>query len=136
MASGIGISGGVSDIFAGIGDLSEASDYNTAAKYAEQNAAITKESTRIQQSQEQRKVCQVAGLESAGYGAGNLSANTDVLRGTMQQGALQHQIIGLQGAVTANSFEEQATAYKGQAASATAAGAGNIAGGILGIFGL
>lgn len=132
------LTGGVSSIFSGIGDLAEASDYSKAAKLADQNAQITEESTRIQQSQEQRKLFMVTGQQSAAFAGGNLAPSgsaQDVLRSSLQQSALQHQLIGLQGAVSANSFKEQATAYEGQAKAATAAGAGGIVSGILGGIG-
>lgn len=127
------------DIFGAIGDFSEANDYNTAAKIATQDAALAEESGRIQQTQLSRKVFQTTGQEAAATGAGNFASSgsaLDVLRSTVQQGGLQHQIIGLQAGIQADSFRQQAEAYKGQAASAQAAGAGGLVNGILGIFGI
>lgn len=133
-----GLTGGISSIFSGIGDLAEASDYGKAAQIAMQNAALAKESGQIQETQEARKVFQITGQQSAAAGAGNLGPGGsmgDVLRSSLIQGGLQHQLIGLQAGIEANSFKQQATAYEGQASAAKAAGAGGILGGVLGIAG-
>jgi len=133
-----GLTGGISSIFSGIGDEAEASDYSKAATIADQNAAIAAQSTQIQQNQEQRKLFSVTGQEAGATAGGGLAAGgsaLDVVRNSVQQSGIQHQIIGLQGAVEENSFKEQATAYQGQASAASAAGAGGFASGILGIVG-
>lgn len=120
--------GGIGDIFKGIGDFAEASDYDKAAALANQNASLALQSGKIQQAQEQRKLFQVTGQESAATGGGNFAAGgsaLDVVRNSLQQSGLQHQIIGLQADVEANSFTQQAEAYKGQANSAQLAGVGS-----------
>ncbi len=137
--AGTGISNGIGDIFGAIGDFAEASDYNKAADIANQNAMLAAESGRIQQSQEARKAFQVTGQQGAAEGAANLSAtgsNLDVLRSSVQQSGLQHQLIGLRAGIEAGSFKQQAQAYKGQANAASIAGVGGIANGIFSFFGL
>ncbi len=129
-----GFSAGVGSIFGAIGDFAEAGDYSKAASLANQNAALALESGRIQQAQEARKVFQVTGQEAAATGASGFASGgsaLDVLRSTVQQGGLQHQIIGLQAGIQAGSFQQQAAAYQGQAKAAKAAGVGGIVGGIL-----
>lgn len=133
------IGGGISDIFGAIGDFAEASAYKKAAKIAEQNAFLAKESGRIQQAQEARKLYEVTGQEAAATGASGFAAggsNLDVVRGSLQQSGLQHQLIGLQAGIQEGSFKQQAAAYQGQAQAASAAGMGGIFGGLLSFVGL
>lgn len=128
------ISGGISSIFGAIGDLSEAGAYKKAATIADQNAALEAESTSIQQSQESRKVFQTLGAQASQVAGAGLTAggsSLDVLRSSVQQGSLQKQLIGLQGAVQENSFKQEASAYQGMEGAANAAAGGGILGGIV-----
>lgn len=132
------IGGGISSIFGAAGDLKEAAAYGKAASIATQNAKLETESTAIQQAQEGRKIYQTLGAQSAQVGGAGLAASgsaLDVLRGSVQQGALQKQLIGLQGAVASNSFSQEAAAYTGMQGAAKAAAGGGILGGIFKIAG-
>lgn len=138
MPSGTGVANGIGDIFSAIGDFAEASDYDKAATIANQNAAITLQSTKIQEAQEQRQLYRVTGQEAAAAGGANLEGGGSmgaVVRNSVQQSGLQHQLIGLQGAVEANSFKQQAAAYQGQANSANIAGTGSIANSVFSFLG-
>lgn len=129
----------VSSIFGGIGDLAEAGDYNKAAKIAQTNAGIAEESGKIQEMQAQRQITQKIGAqqsEVAGAGLKESGSAISLYKNSMAQGALSKQLIAAQTAINVGGFEQEAAAYKGMAGAATASGIGNIAGGILGIFGL
>jgi hypothetical protein len=135
LANGFGdLGGAVSSIFGGIGDLSEASAYGTAAKYAGQNAELAKETTAIQAFQAQRKIGQVEGgqqAEVASAGFTNSGSSADLLRSSVAQGSLTKNLISIQGKVNENGYLEAQSQYQGMQANAEAAGAGGIFGGIL-----
>lgn len=132
------IGGGISSIFGAIGDLKEADAYKKASSIATQNAVLEHESTQIQQTQEGRKVFQTLGAQAAQVGGAGLSASgsaLDVLRSSVQQGALQKQLIGLQGAVQETSFKQEAASYQDMAGAASAAAGGGILSGIFKVAG-
>lgn len=137
------LGGAVSDIFGAAGAMSSASAYETAAKIASSNADITLRSGQIQAEQEQRTVFQALGAEkatTAGAGFNTTSGSAgDLLRSSVQQGALAKQLIVNQSEITAQGFEQQAAAYKGQAGAAKTSAGGGILGGLIkvaGIFGI
>lgn len=138
-ASGVSaLSSGVSDIFGGIGDLQEAGAYNTAAKYAAQNAVIAGETERLQTAAAQRQIEGVTGQQQAAYGGGNLRMSGSALNvraASLQQGALQKAVIAEQGMINVTGWQEQSAQYKGMADAAQMAGVGNIAGGFLSAIG-
>lgn len=129
--------GGISSIFSGLGQFKEAGAYEKAADIANKNARVAAQTMRVQEAQSARKLYQVTGQQAAAYGSASLTGGTatDVLRDTVRQGALQHQVTGLQGSLQRNSFLEQAQAYDMQAKAARLAGIGGIVGGIFGIAG-
>ena len=143
-STGTGISSGVfsgagsaaTDIFAGFGDYTkmagdyaEAANYNLAASYANQEAAFVKQSTAIQEYQQQREVTLSLGktaAETAGAGFAASGSSLDILRDSAAQGALQRAVIGEQGLITEAGYKEQAQSYENMAnAAMKAAGAAN-----------
>lgn len=106
------------------GDAAEAKAYGQAATYAEQNAQISAESTKLQQYQQERQSLQVIGAgqaaAAANGGTGGGSAQ-DILRGSVAQGALTKQVIGEQGIINETAYHEQAAQYTGMQNAAIAA---------------
>lgn len=129
----------VSSIFGGIGDLEEAGSYFAAAKIARQNAGIAANSGAIQEMQLRRAITMKIGSQSAEVAGAGLAESGSALhlyRSSMAQGALAKQLVQEQTNINVGGFEQEAAAYSGMAQQAQASGAGNIVGGILGIFGL
>lgn len=128
------IGGAVSDIFGAVGSKQAASSYDTAAKIAEGNKAVTLRSGEIQQQQENQTIIQAIGGEQASVaGAGFTAGGSagDLLRMSAQKGALNKQLLANQTEITAQGFDQQAAAYKGQEEAANVKAAGQGAGGIL-----
>ena len=129
-ASGAGAA--VSDIFAGFatqtkaaGDYAEASEYNLAADYANQEAQFTKQSTAISEFQQQRELTKSLGetvADTAGAGFATSGSAIDLLRGSASQGALQQAVTGEQGLISEAGYREQAQSYEMMANSAVGAG--------------
>lgn len=116
-------SSAVGDIFGGIGDLEESSAYGKAADIASNNVEIAKQSTQIQETQEQRQIYQALGSERAAAGANGLTTGGsagDILRASASQGSLAKALISRQGAINENSFQQEADAYKGMQSAANA----------------
>lgn len=113
---------GVSDIFAGFGDLSKAQGdilegeaYGEAATLAKQNAAYTATSTAIQQAQANRELLLSQGRttsEVAGAGFAASGSALDILRSSAAQGSLQKAAISQQGLITEAGYKEQASSYQ------------------------
>jgi hypothetical protein len=132
-----GIGGAVKDIFGGIGDLQEASAYNTAAKYSQINATIEQESERIQTTQAQRHLNQVLGAQQAEAGGAGLASKGSILnvvRNSASQGALQKAIIQEQGQIKVEGYEQAAAQYKSMASAADTAAIGSFISAPLSIF--
>ena len=128
------LGGAVGSIFGAIGDFQEARGYQKAAGYAELNAKETEAMTKLQVQQAGRQIYQTIGgqvSDVAGAGLAEGGSAVDLLRSSMEQGALQKQLIETQGSINARGFEEQASAYNAQADAANMAGAGGVASGIL-----
>lgn len=134
--SGIGdIGGAVSDIFSAAGALAEASAYGEASSIASSNALLTLRSGQIQEQQEGIAITKALGGEKASTaGAGFVNGSgsaTDLLRSSTQQGALSKQLLSNQTEITAQGYEQQAAAYKGQEKAANMQAAGDAVGGVL-----
>lgn len=141
--------GAAGDIFAGMEaktqddikstfDQAEGVQYDEAAKQAEQNAAFTAESNRVQQVQKQRELESAQGTIQGTLAGGNLTGGSgqDVLRMSAQQGALAAQVIQRQSQIQIQGYEEQAEADKAMSAAAySAAGAEKSAGSQAELFG-
>jgi hypothetical protein len=122
------IGAGVSDLFSvggyrskAQGNLMEAANYELAAKYAEQEAEYTKESTAIQTMQAERQMYKSMGQTTADVaGAGFTTGGSalDLLRESASQGALQQAVLQRQGLITEQGYEEQAQSYRTMEAAA------------------
>jgi hypothetical protein len=122
------ISGGVSDLFGGLGagakaqgDLLEQQNYQLAAKYALQEAQFTKTSTAIQEFQAQRETTKVLGettADVAGAGFAQGGSALDLLRDSASQGAMQKAVLGEQGLITEAGYKEHAQSFQNMAAAA------------------
>lgn len=135
---------GISSIFGGIGSEAAASGYRQAAEaygqaahIAGQNANLEVYATKIQSAQTERKVEEAIGSETADVAGANLAGGTagDLMRSSIQQGALATSIVNTQGAINRNSFLQQAEAYtamQGEASAAASAASASGLGGILG----
>jgi hypothetical protein len=123
---------GISDLFAGFatetkakGDYAEAGEYNLAADLANKEAAYTKQSTAIQEFQQQRELTKSLGetvADTAGAGFATSGSAIDLLRGSASQGALQQAVTGQQGLISEAGYREQAAGYEMMANSAVQAG--------------
>lgn len=128
----------IQDLFGSEGATAEANSYNTAAQLAQQNAALTAASTRIQETQTARSVLQAEGTQVtdvAGAGFTESGSALDLLRSSAQQGALQESLTNIQGAINENAYAAQAGAYKGAAAAANENATANTVGAISAIGG-
>jgi hypothetical protein len=116
------IGSGISDLFAAsgdrskaAGDLFEAQNYDLAAKFADQEAFFTKESTAIQSMQSERATYQSTSQTRADIAGGGFAASgsgLDILAQSASQGALQKAVLERQGLITEQGFEEQAQSYR------------------------
>lgn len=140
------IGGGIGDLFASQGDSQSAGSYDKAAAGEEVNARIAAASTRIKETALQRSIYSTEGAQSAAVtGSGFKMSGTamDLVRDTAQQGALATSILTAQGAIDVNDYKLKADAYRAQAQQArTAAKGAGITGlisigvGILSMFGI
>jgi hypothetical protein len=102
------------DLLQGQGDVLEGQAYGEASSLAELNAQYTEASTGIQEAQAQRQQYQVIGNEKAevaGAGLKNAGTAADLLRSSVQQGALNQAITVAQGQITVAGYNEQAQSY-------------------------
>ena len=145
------LGGGISGIFGGIAGQAEAGGfeaaadaYGKAANIANQNANLTDFSTKIQVAQLNRKIEQTTGAELAATAGANVAGGSagDLMRSSIQQGALAKSVAQTQGAVNKNGFLQQAEAYtgmqgqaEGEASAAKAKSTGSFISGALGIAG-
>jgi hypothetical protein len=122
------IGGGISDLFAigadrakAEGDIFEAGNYDLAARFAQQEAAFTKESTAIQGMQAERQMYSSMSQTKADIGGGGFAesgSGLDILASSASQGALQQAVIQRQGLITEQGYEEQAQSYRNLEAAA------------------
>lgn len=128
------IGGAVADIFSAQGAALSADTYRQAAKFSEQNAKYEAEATAIKEAQTTREAYLGLGATRADIGNSGFSASgsgLDLLRAGAQQASLARNLVSIQGNINVNSYEQQAAAERGQAASADQAAQGDIFGGIL-----
>ncbi len=126
------------DLFSSAGSAQSAQSYGQAATIAQENVGITERGTAITEAQTQRSIIQATGSEAADVaGAGQTAGGSSLylMRSSLQQGALQKQLVQTQGDITAQGFQQQATAYTGQEQAAKTQSKGQAAGGLLGIVG-
>lgn len=113
--------GAVSDIFAGFGaaskaqgDQIEAQNYGLAAGYASEEEQYAATSTAIQEAQAERESYRtISGQQADVAGAGFAASGSalDLLRSSAQQGAMQQAVLGQQGLITEQGYQEQAASY-------------------------
>lgn len=131
-----GLGQGVSDIFGGLGDLSEASGYSEAASLAQKNASLVALSSNIQEEQETRQSYQTEGALQADVGANGLAlggSDMDVLKSNAQQLSLNKNLNAEQALIDSLGWEEKAQADTGMASAAQASAGGGFLSGILSI---
>ena len=125
------IGGAVSDLFQasafrtkGQGMRVEASEFLAARDLAFQNEAFTKNSTEIQEMQQNRAIEKTLGgqqAQVAASGFGAAGSALDLLRDSANQGALTKAVLAQQGLITEAGYEEQAKSYNLQAEAANMA---------------
>lgn len=122
---------GVSDIFAGFGDIDkmhademESAQYTEAAELAEQNKQFTAQSTSIKEAQDTREITKAMGrttADVAGAGFATSGSALDILRSNAQQGAITKAVASEQGQITEAGYQEQADSYTTMASVASEA---------------
>lgn len=130
--------GAISDLFGAAGSAKAGEAYGKEADIANQNALLAKTSGDIQVAQQQRALTLATGTESAqtaGAGFTNSGSAIDLMRSSVQQGALAKALISNQTAITVAGYQEQAEAAKGQQEGAEMEAKGKAGGGILGAIG-
>ena len=116
------VGGGVSDIFAGFGDIDkmkadelESGQYTQAAAYAGQEAEISQMSTQIQEAQKVRQTTMAMGRtasEVAGAGFAASGSGLDIMRSNAQQGSLAQAVTSEQGMVQTQGYQEQQQSFE------------------------
>ena len=132
------LGGAVSSIFGAIGDEQAAAAYEKEATIAGQNAAISQTSTAIQEAQMARQVTQAVGTQEANIEAGGFTMGgnaSDLLRQSLQQGALAKSLVTQQGTLITQGYLEQEQAAQGKASASKTAATGGFLGGALGAIG-
>lgn len=132
---------GIGAIFSGIQTLEgadkSAAAYAKAAEIAGEDINITKASTAVKSYQAQRTIAQSLGKQRAQVAAAGFSfggSAFDLLRSSVEEGALTKSLVASQGAITENNFLQQQNAALAQEAAAKASktGAwGQIIGGVV-----
>jgi hypothetical protein len=142
-----GIGGAVSDIFGGMGTLAGAKAYKVsaqysrkAAQYATENAGIAESSGRVKQLQANRQIYQVIGgqqADVAGAGFAKSGSALDLLRSSVEQGALTKALLSNQTAIEVRGYKQEAegklaeaASYDAQASAQKKSGIGGILGGV------
>lgn len=130
------IIGGVGDLFGGIagfiGGNAAAKAYKKAAKYAHQNAIISREAGDIKLAQTERQIFKTIGAQQAGYaGAGLASSGSAqlILRDSLSQGSLEKAIVNAQTNINVLGYLAQEEQFKGMAKASKAGGLGSLIGG-------
>jgi len=128
-----GFAGAVSDIFGGKairaaddlkaqGDLVEAGNYDLAAGYAGENAQYAEISGAVKTAQSERNVLLGTGQERSEIAGAGLKVGSgtslDLLRSSVQQGALQTQMVQAQGQITTAGYKEEQASYENLASYA------------------
>lgn len=131
------IIGGVGDLFQGVagfvGGQATAKAYKKAAKYAAQNAIISREAGDIKLAQTGKIIFKTLGAQQAGYAAAGLASSGSaqyILRDSVAQGALEKAIINAQTLINVNAYKSQEAQFKGMAKAAKAGGIGDLLGGV------
>ena len=124
----------VTDLFGAQGATASAKSYDQAAAIADQNAQLTQQETAIKETQQSRQIYKTIGSQTAGVaGAGFSGGGTagDLLRDSSSQGALAKAMTADQGAITENSYAEQAGMFRGMSAAASSSSTAQTVSGII-----
>lgn len=130
----VDIGSAVSDLFGAQGATASAKSYDEAAAIADRNAQITQQMTIIKETQQSRAINKTLGAQTAGVaGAGFAKSGTalDLMRDSASQGALTKALTADQGAITENSYAEQAGMFRSMSAAANTSATGQKVGGII-----
>lgn len=117
----------VSALFGAKGARAAAKSYGTAQSIAEQNAALEEQATKIKEIQLSRGIFKTIGLQKAQIGGAGFAASgsaLDLLRSSASEGALSKALVQEQGAITANSYREQASQFGGMKSAARSSATG------------
>jgi hypothetical protein len=109
------------------GDIAEAQQYDLAAAFARQNVAYTQRSTAIQSMQLDREITATIGGQRADIASSGLKESGSalyLLADSARQGALAHEVLTEQGAITEAGYQEQAQSYDVMSAAARMAAGG------------
>lgn len=145
------LGGAVTDLFGARGARSSAGSYEEAERIANENAVLAGAATRTKALLLQRQITKGLGstqAQVAGAGFAASGSALDIMRDSASQGAITKALNEEQGAITVNSFREQANQFGAMAKAAKSssrlqelggifnlAGAGlNISSGISSIF--
>lgn len=134
-----GMGGAVSDLFTSMGQSAEAKGYSSAANIANKNAQLEKESTQIKQAQAQRQGYMVNSAAKADIGSSGLAQSgsaLNILRSNAQQTALTSGVLGVQGQINEQGYQQQAAAYQSEASAAKSSAKGSMMGSIMGAVGM
>lgn len=132
------LGGAVSDLFGAAGSRKSAGSYGEAARIADENAIIAASSTKIKETQLNRQIYQVLGTQQADVAGSGLSASgsaLDLLHSSASQGELAKALAAQQGAITVNSYKEQANQFRSMADAANASSTAQTIGGVLQLAG-
>lgn len=119
--------GAVSSLFGARGARSSAGSYDEARRIAEENARIARSATAIRDMQLKRTIFKTLGgqqAQVAGAGFAASGSALDLLRDSAAQGAHARAINEAQGAITVNSYLEQAGMFGGMSDAARASAQG------------
>ena len=133
-----GIGGAVNDLYAAKGDKASAASYAQAAQIATTNSQIAQNSEKTNQLQIQRQISQVGGSQEAALGMGNMAesgSGLDVMRESMQQGAIAKSEAAQQGTIQVQGYQQQAQQYQQMEDAANSAAHGSEVAGALQIVG-
>ena len=132
------IGGAVSGLFSSIGDMQAANEYSTEATIEGQNATIATASGKIQGQMTQRNITLATGTEEATTAAGGFSnsgSGGDLMRASLEQGALAKSLVANQSAITVLGYQEKQAAAKAQEKAANTKAIGGIIGSVASLFG-
>lgn len=128
------LGGAVSSLFGAQAASASASSYEQAAGIANQNAALVAQQTAIKETQASRQVYKTGSTQTAqiaGAGFATSGSALDIMRSSASEGALNKALIAQTGAISENSYAEQAGAFQGQADAAKSSSTAQTVGGIL-----
>lgn len=126
------LGGAVTSLFGSRGASAAATSYDEAQRIANENADLEESSTRVKALLLQRQITKSLGTTQAQVGGAGFASSgsaLDIMRDSASRGAMTKALNEEQGAITANSYREQANQFGGMATAArSSATAGTISG--------